>query len=198
MVILVCITHKLKLPIFHLICEKHRIRLTWTDMKMDMEGERPDGITIHFLTWMEMKAKWPLPTITGTQTAMKKGDVWQKQSGSWWGGDRGWPPFALGHVVYIVRWGLSFYLKKSKHGAVWLWIPARWTDTWPEHCHSDAARAASLLIKHKCINSNALLGQYGNVYHLLPCDLGFEHVFAQLYTMFFRRSVSASLHYFTV
>lgn len=51
-------------------------------------------------------------------------------------------------------------------------VLARWTDTWPEHCHSDAARAASLLIKHKCINSKALQGQYGNLYHLLLCDLG--------------------------
>lgn len=30
-------------------------------VKMDMFAVWPNGITIHLLTWMEMKVKWPLP-----------------------------------------------------------------------------------------------------------------------------------------
>lgn len=37
-------------------------------------------------------------------------------------------------------------------------MPARWTNTWLEHCHLDAACAGSLFIKDKCIHSEPLRG----------------------------------------
>lgn len=109
------------------------------------------------------ESEWPLANITEARQQWRK-DMSEKRKWFRVGrGDGGWPLFALAYVVYRARLALSdeayvFIKKKSKHAAVWLWIPARWTNTWPEHCHSDVACAASLLIKHKCINSKALWG----------------------------------------
>lgn len=47
-------------PICHLLCEKRRLGTTQIDLLRWIF--RPNGLTIHLLTWMEMKAKWPLPS----------------------------------------------------------------------------------------------------------------------------------------
>lgn len=76
-------------------------------------------------------------------------------------GGRGLTPVCTGPCCF------AGYVSPRQDGA--LWTPPRWASTWSQHCHSDAASVASLLMN--CVHSNV---QWGNLYHLLPSGLGFE------------------------
>ena len=74
-------------PIFHLICEKHRLGRTWIDLfRWICVAVCPDGITIHFLTWIEMKVEWPLPSHNwGPDSNEEKRCLTKKSISEWWG-----------------------------------------------------------------------------------------------------------------